>query len=62
MNPEYIIVLIKNKDGLFRKKLSKDEYNINENGQIKLPKDHYSVGYISRIIDNFNIDDCPFLN
>jgi hypothetical protein len=54
-----IKVFFKNKYGIFRKILSKEEYEINKNGKIILPKNHYSKGYIERIIDGAEWESYP---
>ena len=60
MEKEKIKVFFKDKnDNVFRKILSKDQYKLNEFGQIILPKDHYSKGYIERIIDGIEWESCP---
>ena len=60
MEKEKIKVFFKDKNNnVFRKILSKDEYSINESGQIILPESHYSKGYIERIIDGVYWESYP---
>lgn len=60
MNTENIKVFYKDKDNtIYRKILSKDEYSINESGQIILPERHYSKGYIERIVDGVYWESYP---
>ena len=51
MESGQIKVFFKNNEGIFRKILTKDQYTTNKNGQIILPPNHYSKGYIERISD-----------
>lgn len=59
MEKEDIKVFFKNDRGTFRKILKKDEYSVNKFGQIILPKDHYSVGYVERIVSGAKWEDFP---
>jgi hypothetical protein len=59
MEKEDIKVFFKNDRGTFRKILKKDEYSINKFGQIVLPKDHYSVDYVKRIVSGTKWEDFP---
>ena len=54
-----IKVFFKNDRGTFRKILKKHEYSINKFGQIELPKDHYSKGYVERIVSGIKWEDFP---
>jgi hypothetical protein len=53
-------VFYKKDDTVYRKILKSNEYTKNEYGQIILPEDHYSKGYIERIIDGIDWEDSPF--
>ena len=60
MSNENIKVFFKDKDNtIYRKILSKDEYSINQSGQIILPEGHYSKGYIERIVDGVEWESYP---
>lgn len=50
------------KEKIYRRILKEGEYSKNEFGQITLPKNHYSRGYIERIIDGVNWDEYPLYN
>jgi len=53
-------VFYKKDDNIYRKILKENEYTKNELGQIILPDDHYSKGYIERIMDGVYWKDYPF--
>lgn len=59
MDKDNIKVFVKNNKGTFRRILKKHQYRKNNLGQIFLPKDHYSKGYVERIISGINWDDFP---
>jgi|APSaa5957512493_1039668.scaffolds.fasta_scaffold25612_3 hypothetical protein len=46
-------------DIIYRRILKPGEYSKNECGQITLPENHYSRGYIERVIDGANWEDYP---
>ena len=54
-----IKVFVKNDEGIFRRTLNEGEYTKNEKGQIILPPNHYSKGYIERIIDDVVWENYP---
>ena len=54
-----IKVFVKKNNGTFRRILSKDQYQLNSNGQIILPKDHYSKGYVERIVSGIKWKNFP---
>ena len=49
-------------DTIYRRVLKPGEYSQNELGQIILPENHYSRGYIERVIDGVNWEDYPIYN
>ncbi len=60
MEKDSIKVFVKNEKGTFRRILNKNEYTYNENGQIILPKNHYSKGYVERIVAGIKWEDFPY--
>lgn len=59
MQNKEIKVFVKENDKIYRRVLNKDQYNLNELNQIVLPKNHYSKGYIERIIDGIIWEEYP---
>ena len=59
MDNKSIKVFVKNEKGTFRTILKKDQYLINNEGQIILPKNHYSKGYVERIVSGIKWEDFP---
>ena len=55
-----IKVFVKNDAGIFKRILKENQYTRNEQGQIILPENHYSKGYIERIIDGVDWDTYPW--
>lgn len=51
-----IKVFVKIEDKIYKRILEPRQYSFNEEGQIILPDNHYSKGYIERIIDGINWD------
>lgn len=54
-----IKVFYKNDKGTFRRILNPSQYHVNQNGQIILPKDHYSKGYVERIVSGIKWENFP---
>ena len=54
-----IKVFVKIEDKIYKRILEPSQYSFNEEGQIILPDNHYSKGYIERIIDGINWDEHP---
>ena len=54
-----IKVFVKIEDQIYKRVLEPSQYSFNEKGQIILPDNHYSKGYIERIIDGVNWDEYP---
>tara|TARA_Y100001968_G_C18866546_1_gene485142 strand:- start:355 stop:543 length:189 start_codon:yes stop_codon:yes gene_type:complete len=54
-----IKVFVKIEDKIYKRILEPQQYSLNEKGQIILPDNHFSKGYIERIIDDINWDDYP---
>ena len=54
-----IKVFVKKDDKIYKRILEPNEYSYNKIGQIILPDNHYSKGYIERIIYGINWDDYP---
>ena len=52
-------VFVKNDKGTFRRILSKNQYSISQDGRIILPKNHYSMGYVERIVSGIKWEDFP---
>ena len=59
MQDNEIKVFVKENEKIYKRVLNKDQYKINESNQIILPKNHYSKGYIERIIDGICWEECP---
>ena len=59
MKKNDIKVFYKNNKGTFRKILNAEQYLINKNGQIILPENHYSKGYVERIVSGIKWEDFP---
>ena len=59
MQNKEIKVFVKENDKIYRRVLNENQYNLNELKQIILPKNHYSKGYIERIIDGIIWDEYP---
>ena len=57
-----VFYMDKDNDTIYRRILKEDEYSKNKFGQIILPENHYSRGYIERIIDGVNWDEYPLYN
>ena len=57
-----IKVVFTNDNGAYRTILKNGEYQILENGQIKLPENYYSAGYYERITDSNWVDLPEFIN
>lgn len=55
-------VFVKNDKGTFRRILSKEQYSISQDGQIVLPKNHYSMGYVERIVSGIKWEDFPLFS
>ena len=55
-------VFIKNNKGTFRRILNKGQYSISQDGKIVLPKDHYSMGYVERIVSDIKWEDFPLFS
>ena len=54
-----IKVFVKNEKGTFRRILNSSQYIYNNYGQIVLPKDHYSRGYVERIVVGTKWENFP---
>jgi hypothetical protein len=54
-----IKVFVKIEDKIYKRVLEPSQYSFNEIGQIILPDNHYSKGYIERVIDEINWDEYP---
>ena len=54
-----IKVFVKIEDKIYKRILEPNQYSFNESGQIILPDNHYSKGYIERVIDGINWDEYP---
>lgn len=54
-----IKVFVKIEGQIYKRVLEPSQYSFNERGQIILPANHYSKGYIERIIDGINWDEYP---
>ena len=54
-----IKVFYKNDKGTFRRILNSNQYLINQNGQIILPENHYSKGYVERIVSGIKWEEFP---
>lgn len=59
MSKDDLKVFVKNNLGTFRRILNKDQYDINPDGKIILPENHYSKGYIERIVSGIKWEDFP---
>ena len=59
MEKKDIKVFVKNNYGTFRRILTKDQYTLNSNGQIILPENHYSRGYVERIVSGIKWENFP---
>jgi len=55
-------VFVKNDKGTFRRILSKNQYSISQDGRIILPKNHYSMGYVERIVSGIKWEDFPLFS
>ena len=55
-------VFVKNDKGTFRRILSKNQYSISQDGQFVLPKNHYSMGYVERIVSGIKWEDFPLFS
>lgn len=62
MNNGDIKVFFKNDKGTFRRILSKKQYKISKEGKIILPKNHYSMGYVERIVSGIKWEDFEWYN
>jgi hypothetical protein len=60
MEKDSIKVFVKNEKGTFRRILKKNEYSYNDSGQIVLPKNHYSKGYVERIVSGIKWEEFPY--
>lgn len=54
-----IKVFVKIDNKIYKRVLEPNQYSFNEHGQIILPDNHYSKGYIERIVDGINWDEQP---
>ena len=52
-------VFVKINDKIYKRVLEPTQYSFNEKGQIILPDNHYSKGYIERLIDGINWEEYP---
>ena len=59
MENKDIKVFVKNNNGTFRRILSKDQYKLSSTGQIILPENHYSRGYVERIVSGIKWENFP---
>ena len=57
-----IKVFFKNEKGIFRRILSKEQYKISKESKIILPKNHYSMGYVERIVSGIKWEDYEWFN
>ena len=60
MDQKTIKVFVKNEKGTFRRELNRNEYTYNDSGQIVLPKNHYSKGYVERIVSGIRWEEFPY--
>ena len=60
MNFETVKVFIKINNQIYRRILKIEDIAKNDIGQLILPPNHYSKGYIERIIDGIEWEDYPY--